>query len=155
MIGALALTTGCGPEEAPRRPRPSAPRRARRAAPAGARAVAAHRRGGRGGARRPALAVKIENSVDARPQSGLNAADVVWEEVVEGGITRFVAVYHSTLPPEIGPIRSVRPMDAAIAGPLHGLFAFSGGQGPFVDADRRRRHCRWSARTPAPAASTG
>ncbi|MGY1858054.1 DUF3048 domain-containing protein [Modestobacter sp. SYSU DS0290] len=83
---------------------------------------------------RPALAVKIENSVAARPQTGLNAADVVWEAVVEGGITRYVAVYHSTLPPQIGPVRSVRPMDAAIAGPLHGLFAFSGGQAPFIDA---------------------
>jgi hypothetical protein len=76
---------------------------------------------------RPALAVKIENSVDARPQTGLSATDMVWEEVVEGGITRFVAVFHSTLPPEIGPVRSVRPMDPAIASPLHGLFAFSGG----------------------------
>lgn len=83
---------------------------------------------------RPALAVKVENSTAARPQSGLNAADMVWEEVVEGGITRFVAVYHSTLPPEIGPIRSVRPMDAAIAGPLQGLFAFSGGGPEFVRA---------------------
>jgi hypothetical protein len=82
---------------------------------------------------RPALAVKIENSVSARPQSGLGAADMVWEQVVEGGITRFVAVYHSMLPPEIGPVRSVRPMDPGIAGPLRGLFAFSGGQGPFVD----------------------
>jgi DUF3048 family protein len=83
---------------------------------------------------RPALAVKIENSRDARPQTGLNAADIVWEEVVEGGITRFVAVYHSALPAEIGPVRSVRPMDAAIAAPLHGLFAFSGGQPAYVDA---------------------
>lgn len=83
---------------------------------------------------RPALAVKIENSVAARPQSGLNAADTVWEEVVEGGITRFVAVYHSQLPPEIGPIRSIRPMDAPIAAPLRGLFAFSGGQRDFVNA---------------------
>jgi hypothetical protein len=83
---------------------------------------------------RPALAVKIENSVDARPQTGLGAADLVWEEVVEGGITRYVAVYHSALPPEIGPVRSVRPMDPAIAAPLHGLFAFSGGQRPFVNA---------------------
>ncbi|SFE49716.1 DUF3048 domain-containing protein [Blastococcus tunisiensis] len=82
----------------------------------------------------PALAVKIENSTDSRPQTGLNSADVVWEEVVEGGITRFVAVYHSTMPTEIGPIRSVRPMDPAIAAPLRGLFAFSGGQRPFVDA---------------------
>ena len=83
---------------------------------------------------RPALAVKIENSVDARPQTGLNAADLVWEEVVEGGITRYVAVYHSKLPEEIGPVRSVRPMDAAIAAPLKGLFAFSGGQPDFVSA---------------------
>lgn len=82
----------------------------------------------------PALAVKIENSVQARPQTGLNAADMVWEEVVEGGITRFVAVYHSTVPTQIGPIRSVRPMDPAIAAPLRGLLAFSGGQRPFVDA---------------------
>ena len=82
---------------------------------------------------RPALAVKIENSLDARPQTGLGSADLVWEEVVEGGITRYVAVYHSTLPTEIGPIRSIRPMDAAIAAPLHGLFAFSGGQPAFVD----------------------
>src|SRR4051812_13399888 len=85
---------------------------------------------------RPALAVKIENSVDARPQTGLNVADVVWEQVVEGGITRFVAVYHSNLPPEIGPVRSIRPMDPAIAAPLHGLLAFSGGVQTYVDAAR-------------------
>ncbi|MBO9555404.1 DUF3048 domain-containing protein [Cellulomonas sp.] len=83
---------------------------------------------------RPALAVKIENSGDARPQTGLEQADVVWEEVVEGGITRFVAVFHSQVPAEIGPIRSVRPMDPAIASPLHGLIAFSGGQPKFVQA---------------------
>ncbi|SEP28639.1 Protein of unknown function [Trujillonella endophytica] len=85
---------------------------------------------------RPALAVKIENSAAARPQSGLNAADVVWEQVVEGGISRFVAVYHSTLPPAVGPVRSVRPMDPPIAAPLRGLLAFSGGQAPFIDATR-------------------
>ncbi|MBB3086673.1 DUF3048 domain-containing protein [Geodermatophilus sabuli] len=83
---------------------------------------------------RPALAVKIENSVDARPQTGLDAADVVWEQVVEGGITRFVAVYHSTLPPEVGPVRSIRPMDPAIAAPLGGLLAFSGGVPAYVSA---------------------
>ena len=55
--------------------------------------------------------MKIENSIDARPQTGLNSADLVWEEVVEGGITRYVAVYDSHLPPVIGPVRSVRPMD--------------------------------------------
>jgi hypothetical protein len=82
----------------------------------------------------PALAVKIENSVEARPQTGLDSADLVWEEVVEGGVTRFVAVYHSVLPDEVGPVRSVRPMDPSIAGPLHGLVAFSGGQPAYVAA---------------------
>jgi hypothetical protein len=83
---------------------------------------------------RPALAIKIENSGDARPQTGLDEADNVWEEVVEGGISRFVAVYHSKVPAEVGPIRSVRPMDPAIVGPMHGLIAFSGGQPIFVNA---------------------
>lgn len=83
---------------------------------------------------RPALAVKVENSSAGRPQAGIAAADIVWEEVVEGGITRFVVVFHSTLPPEVGPVRSVRPMDPAITAPLHGLVAFSGGQSAFVQA---------------------
>ncbi|MPV38228.1 DUF3048 domain-containing protein [Georgenia subflava] len=81
---------------------------------------------------RPAMSVKIENSAASRPQSGLEEADVVWEEMVEGGITRFNAVYHSVVPGELGPIRSVRPMDAAISGPLGGLMVFSGGQAQFV-----------------------
>jgi len=84
--------------------------------------------------RRPALAVKIENPAVVRPQTGLDAADMVWEEVVEGGITRFVAVYHSTVPEVVGPIRSVRPMDPAIVAPLHGVIAFSGGVTPYIDA---------------------
>ena len=85
---------------------------------------------------RPALAVKIENLPQARPQTGLEQADMVWEEVVEGGITRFVAVYHSQSPETVGPVRSVRPMDPAIVGPTHGVLAFSGGQPPFVEAVR-------------------
>ncbi|GEL96761.1 DUF3048 domain-containing protein [Cellulomonas terrae] len=83
---------------------------------------------------RPALAIKVENSGEARPQTGLDQADVIWEQVVEGGISRFVAVYQSQVPAEVGPIRSVRPMDPAIAAPLHGLIAFSGGQQPFVQS---------------------
>lgn len=89
---------------------------------------------GEGGvAARAALAVKIENSAEARPQTGLEQADMVWEEVVEGGITRFAAVYQSQVPTEVGPIRSVRPMDAAIVGPMKGIVAFSGGQQQYRD----------------------
>ena len=58
--------------------------------------------------RRPALSIKIENTPEARPQTSLDAADVVFEEVTEGEITRFVAVFNSTIPDVIGPIRSVR-----------------------------------------------
>ncbi len=85
---------------------------------------------------RPAISVKIENSRQARPQTGLEQADVVWEQMVEGGETRFNAVFHSTIPTTVGPIRSVRPMDAAIAGPLGGIIVFSGGQGGFVQEMR-------------------
>jgi hypothetical protein len=77
--------------------------------------------------RRPALSVKIENTPEARPQTGLDQADVVFEEVTEGEITRFVAVFNSTIPDVIGPIRSVRAMDPDIVTPLGGIFAYSGG----------------------------
>jgi hypothetical protein len=82
------------------------------------------------------LALKIENSSGARPQEGLEFADVVWEEIVEGGISRFVVVFNSQIPQEAGPVRSVRPMDGPIMGPTHGLLAFSGGQPRFVETAR-------------------
>jgi hypothetical protein len=85
-------------------------------------------------AQRPAVAVKIENAAASRPHTGLHRADIVWEQVVEGGISRFVAVYHSDLPTAVGPIRSVRPMDPATVAPLGGILAASGGQGPFLRA---------------------
>lgn len=82
----------------------------------------------------PAVSIKVENSPGARPQEGLQQADIVWEELVEGGITRFVATYHSDIPEQVGPIRSIRPMDAPIAGPIGGVFAFSGGQDGYQQA---------------------
>src|SRR5690625_999382 len=84
------------------------------------------------GEQRPAVAVKVENSAAARPQTGLEEADVVWEEMVEGGITRFNAVFHSRLPEVVGPIRSLRPMDAGIVAPLGGPQVISGGQTLFL-----------------------
>jgi hypothetical protein len=80
----------------------------------------------------PSLAAKIDNHPDARPQFGLERTDLVFEELVEGGITRYVAVWHSDVPAEIGPIRSIRPMDPDIISPLGGIVAYSGGQQRFV-----------------------
>lgn len=57
----------------------------------------------------PVTAVMIENSGEARPQSGLQEAGVVFEAIAEGGITRYLALFQDTAPESIGPIRSVRP----------------------------------------------
>ena len=54
------------------------------------------------------LAVMVNNHVDARPQSGLIYADMVYEVVAEGGITRYIAVFQSKTPEKIGPVRSTR-----------------------------------------------
>lgn len=75
----------------------------------------------------PALSAKIDNNPLARPQIALEQADVVVEELVEGGTTRYAATWHSQIPAEIGPVRSVRPMDPAIIGPYGGVIAYSGG----------------------------
>ncbi len=74
-------------------------------------------------------AVMIENSVDARPQAGLEEAGVVFEAIAEGGITRFMAVYQETEPERIGPIRSARPYYVEWAAGLDAAYAHSGGSG--------------------------
>jgi len=81
----------------------------------------------------PSIAVKIDNHEEARPQIALNRTDIVFEELVEGGLTRYVAVWHSDVPDEVGPVRSIRPMDPDIASPLGGIIAYSGGQEQFVE----------------------
>jgi hypothetical protein len=78
-------------------------------------------------ATRCAVTVKIGNTPEAHPQDGVELADVVVEEEVEGGITRLAAIYHSQAPDRVGPVRSVRPIDPSIAWPLRGVFVFSGG----------------------------
>lgn len=83
---------------------------------------------------RAALSAKIDNHPGARPQVGLESADIVFEELVEGGLTRYVVVWHSTVPNEVGPVRSVRPMDPDIVSPFGGILAYSGGQQRFVEA---------------------
>jgi hypothetical protein len=78
---------------------------------------------------RSAVSVKIENDPEARPQSGLEDADIVWETMVEGGVTRFIAVFNSKMPEDVGPVRSLRLADGAIVGPMKGLIVFSGSNG--------------------------
>jgi len=85
---------------------------------------------------RPALVVKVENAPESRPQEGLENADIVFEEMVEGGISRFAAIFHSNPPDQIAPIRSVRPMDGPITSWTGGLLAFSGGQEQFTSRAR-------------------
>lgn len=84
----------------------------------------------------PALAIKIENSKEARPQENLQYADVVYEEYVESGISRLVAVYHSNFPESVGPVRSMRPMDKNIMGSYRGPLVFSGAQSGFISQNR-------------------
>jgi hypothetical protein len=76
---------------------------------------------------RPALSIKVDNSPPALPQAGLDSADLVTDELVEGGLTRFMATYQSQDSPVVGPIRSARPVDAALLRELGGgVFAYSG-----------------------------
>lgn len=84
---------------------------------------------------RPALVVKIDNASVAIPQSGLNEADVVFEEIVEYGITRFAAVFHSQSADPVGPIRSGRTQDVDMLSALNQpLFAWSGGNAGVTQA---------------------
>lgn len=77
--------------------------------------------------RRPALVIKIDNHNRARPQVGINQADIVWEELVEGSITRFAAVFHEQAPAVIGPVRSARTGDIDLISQLNTpLFGASG-----------------------------
>jgi len=69
----------------------------------------------------------VENSAAARPQSGLNAADIIYETVAEGGITRFVALFQNGNAEKIGPIRSARPYFLDISKEYNLPFAHCGG----------------------------
>lgn len=78
-------------------------------------------------ANRPVTGVMIENSPDARPQSGLTDAGIVYEAIAEGGVTRFLAIYQESQPQYIGPIRSARPYYLDFILPFNGSFAHVGG----------------------------
>lgn len=80
-------------------------------------------------ASRPITGVMIENSIDARPQSGLEEAGIVFEAIAEGGITRFLALFQESQPGNIGPIRSARPYYVRWAAGYDARYVHSGGSG--------------------------
>ncbi len=88
------------------------------------------------GLTRSSVACKIDNSEAARPQLGLNRTDIVFDEMVEGGLTRFVAIWQSDLPEAVGPVRSIRPMDPDILSSFGGIVCYSGGQAVFTNMMR-------------------
>jgi hypothetical protein len=77
--------------------------------------------------KRCAVTVKIDNTKMGHPKYGVDQADVVYEEVVEGGITRLAAIFNSHDPDRVGPVRSVRKTDQSLVWPIGGVFAYSGG----------------------------
>jgi hypothetical protein len=80
----------------------------------------------------PAVSCKVDNAPAGRPQFNLNKTDIVHVQMVEGGLTRLVATWHSQPVDKVGPVRSVRPMDADIAAAFGGIFCYSGGVDMFI-----------------------
>ncbi|WP_235737812.1 DUF3048 domain-containing protein [Nocardioides alcanivorans] len=80
----------------------------------------------------PVLVAKIDNTSNSAPQIGLSKADLVVEELVEGGLTRLAVFYYSELPEVAGPIRSMRASDIGIVKPVNGEMVTSGAAGQTI-----------------------
>jgi hypothetical protein len=79
------------------------------------------------------VAVRIDNLIPARPQSGLSDADIVYESPTEASVTRFLAIFQTTAPEVVGPVRSARLMDIDVI-PLHdAMLAYSGASDGVAD----------------------
>ena len=88
----------------------------------------------------PVLAVKIDNIVFARPQTGIASADIVYVLPVEGGLSRFLAIFSSHFPAVIGPVRSARQDDLELLRQFgRPAFAFSGAQPQLIRVVERAR----------------
>lgn len=106
-----------------------------------------------GGADQPLLAVKIDNTRAAQPHAGLTQADVVYVEEVEWGLTRFIALFATSMPDVVGPVRSARVSDIDILAPFGDIpFAYSGAQSRllpvlakanFIDASALASYTGW------------
>jgi hypothetical protein len=75
----------------------------------------------------PVVVVKVDNSPASRPQLGLGGADLVTEELVEGGITRLAVFFYEDVPDVVGPVRSMRATDIGIVQPAEAVLVASGG----------------------------
>jgi len=85
---------------------------------------------------RRVIAFKIDNNINARPQSGLQEADAVHEILVEGGMTRFLAFYLDNTSKYLGPIRSARPTDPTMVKPYGGTLVVSGATAGLIPSIR-------------------
>ncbi len=77
----------------------------------------------------PVLVTKIDNTAASSPQAGLGGADLVVEELVEGGLTRLAVFFYSDLPKRVGPVRSMRASDIGIVSPVDAAVVTSGAAG--------------------------
>ncbi|MBO0842934.1 MAG: DUF3048 domain-containing protein [Nocardioides sp.] len=139
VVLGLALT-GCGgePKRPAASPSPSAPPKPDHEPltgvqlPLGTSAATKH----------PVYIVKIDNTAQSDPQAGIGSADLVVQELVEGGITRLAVMYYSQLPQSAGPVRSMRATDAGIAAPT-GAKIITSGAAPYTIAELKKSHVQW------------
>ena len=94
--------------------------------------------------RHPVLVAKIDNTVSSQPQVGLSKADLVVEELVEGGLTRLAVFYYAHVPTNAGPIRSMRASDIDVVSPAHASIVTSGAA-PQTIRRIRAAHIRYYA----------
>ena len=81
----------------------------------------------------PVYVVKIDNTESSAPQIGLDKADMIVEELVEGGLTRLACFYYQQIPDRVGPVRSMRASDIGIVKPVKATLIASGGAHPTVN----------------------
>lgn len=91
-------------------------------------------------AKKPITAIMIENSPSARPQSGMQAAEITYEAIAEGGITRFLNLYQQNKPGLIGPVRSLRPYYVDWLAPWQASVAHVGGSKRSLDEIRNGKY---------------
>lgn len=93
--------------------------------------------GGDGARDHPVIVLKMDNTSSSAPQQGLGRADLVVEELVEGGLTRLAAFFYSDIPGEVGPVRSMRASDIGIVKPVDASVVTSGAASITIDRIRR------------------